>query len=200
MLDLSKVDFLADAANTSVESEVCGKKKSFYPLSQRRVNSFRGLAAKIASAVRDMLYDYSKESGAQSERNTQKQVGSDFLQSTVLPLNPALSEAHRKFRMSSMEQLVNAMDDAAVEAMALCILDSMRDDFPRDKDKPFTAADAKKLVDEIPFPAFVQCAMGVYKANIDSFGPFAKRAGDKLLKVVSEAMEEKETTSSSSES
>jgi len=196
-LDLSSVDFISDAANTSVESQVKGKPKSFYPLSTRRVLAFRSLAGKIASSVRDILYDYTQESGAQSERNQQKQVGSDMMTSTVLPSTPALSETHRKFRMKSIEQLFESFDDATVEALALGIMDSMRDDFPRDKEKPFTTKDAKELVDTLPVSMFVECAIGVFRANMDSFGPFAKKTGDKLLRALS-VPEEPPTTETTS--
>lgn len=182
MLDLSKVDFIADRANTSSPHQVAGKEREFWPLSTPRLIVFRPLAGKVAAALRDMTHDYTQESGAQTERNEQEKVGSKTLLSTVLPLSPALSEQHRKARMASVEALVAAFDDDVLTNLALCILDSMRDDFPRDKDKPFTKADAKALLDEMPFPTFVECCVGVFKANVDSFGLFAKKVGGKILR------------------
>lgn len=175
-LDLSTVDFIADNSNTSIEHPVAGKNKAFYPVSVLRFLHFQKLAGRLSSATRELFHDQASEAGAQSETNVQEQLGSRTSQSTALPMSVSLSESHRAARLKDMEAIFASLDEATMAHLGLIVLDSMRDQFVRDPAKPFTTADGLHFASTAPAGVFLECCIGAFKASMDSFAPFAKKA------------------------
>lgn len=194
--DLSSIEYLR--SSPPVECEVGGRLKKFYPLSPLNITLFQQHAQTFAQHLRDAAYKYSDEAGQNTSTTRDERLQTMAQDVTIMPLSAEASKLHRAARMESASKLASAaLDPALMRLLGLCILDSMRDDFPRDPQKPWTEVDGRDLVAALTIPAFFQCCKGVLQANLDSFGPFAKKAVakaaaklEKLVDQVEEPVEE----------
>lgn len=191
-IDLSKIDWLAPDKSTAVEHTVRGTVQKFYPLSPLVLPEFQETFKKLAAGAREFMHNTQHEGGTQIVEDQRQ--GHVRTETTSVPLSVELSKDQARRRRETVEEMVAAvMDSKSMYAIGRCILDSMRDTFPREAGKPFTEADGKELVEQLDIPDFVAMAMGVMKANLDSFGAlgkkFARRAQEKVENLLEEETE-----------
>lgn len=196
-IDLSKIDWLAPDKSTAVEHSVRGTVQKFYPLSPLVLPEFQQTFKNLAAGAREFMHNAQHEGGTQIVED--QRTNHIRTETTSVPLSVELSQEQARRRRETVEQMVAAVMDAkSMYAIGRCILDSMRDTFPRQAGKPFTEADGKELVEQLDIPDFVAMATGVLKANLESFGTlgkkFARRAQEKM-----ETLLQEETTTTPGE-
>lgn len=179
LVNLEDVNFLDPKDDVSVEVQVGSSTVSMYPVSLMHVLRFQKAFKQILPAVRDMFFRYQDESG-QRQQSEKHLNGMTIDEIVLVPADAALSKQHRDFRTQSIQAAIEGlMSEDGMVQIAICILDSARDAFPR-KNEPFNAADGKALIERTSLPVFLQLAVGLVKANLQSF-PLGRKAAAKAV-------------------
>lgn len=154
-----------------VEHPVGEKVCKFYPISTKVLFQLRGLAKPIAKGIASLLTSQQNDIGRESVE-VQAPDGGRQLRTTIQPISDSLAKTRFDQRASTLDQLIDQlMSEGASSMLALLVVDSMRDDFPRNP----SPADLSKFVAEMPAERMIEMLVGVSKANRKLFDPLKER-------------------------
>jgi hypothetical protein len=100
----------------------------FYPISTRLASQMRSLAVPIAQGL-SVLF----ASGDKDQAQRIKQTGAEYEQ-TILALDPALAKERSEQRKAAIAALCEGiLSQQSLNCFAEVIMDSLRDDYPRER-------------------------------------------------------------------
>ena len=177
---MAKLDFLTAPF---VEHDVCGKPMRFYAISVSRIAEVRGALEPITAALVSIFATMRNDKDATTVQRSFPGAGGVSNEFTVESIKPELVSAKADKLAKDAGKIFAAMTDHRNIVMsAIIIMDSLRDEFPRD----FKEADAREFVSQpnVTLPVLVELLTGVARANAAVFGPLAPRAKEVLENAV----------------
>lgn len=168
--------------------EVGGDTYNFWPVSLRVLFKLRCVATPLAKSLSTLFSVRERDTITESHDWTDVETGERGSTTKLLPASTELSEALHKRRTAAIEELVIALTERSnLLIVGEIIMDSMREDFPRNPSKEQIAA----FVDDegMNVPTISALLVGVAKANKKVFGPLADTVSASLAKVVKEKVE-----------
>jgi hypothetical protein len=155
-----------------VAHEVNGTVVKFSPVSAEKAFSLRGLSEPIGKLI-GVFSVSTKNDVAQKTRtirDNKEDSQSDTLE--IEAIDPALAAQRAKSREEAIVTALNGLLGADnIRTIAALVIDSMKEDFPRDsKDNP----SPDEFLAEVELPAFGQMIVGLCKANAEVFGATGK--------------------------
>lgn len=172
----------------SIEFEINGEIKKFYPTSLKAALRLRAVAKAFMTAILAFIQQMNDWNGAQIvESQEETPEGGKFKKTESI--TPGRHHEVVKLRAEQQERAVQTSIDSLVDAastgvVAELIVDSMRDDFPEERkdDKKFRAA--CKKIEEVDIKILSQLLQGVALANKDLFDPLVRAAPERLRDAV----------------
>lgn len=146
----------------------------FYPVSISCMFTLKEIASPIARAFASLFQSEENDVGATDETvSTNNQT--DFINRKIVePVSMELArfrlDQKQRAIQDAIETLFSPINSLIV---ARIIMDSLRDDFDRDKTEEQKTAEARDLLDTIDGAMFQQLLTGLYQGNKKVFGPLA---------------------------
>lgn len=157
----------------AVEHEVAGASHKFFPVTTRVLFQLRGLAKPLARALSSLLTSRQQDVATESVDVTSTEGRQ--LRTTIQAIDEKLARARQEQRDRALTEIIDqVMADSSASMIALLVMDSMRDAFP----KPHTPAMQQQFVDQISGQTLVEMLVGVGKANKKLFDPLKDRVAE----------------------
>ena len=155
-----------------VEHIIDGQTYKFWPVSTKMLFQLRTLAKPVAKAIGTLLTSTQNDFGKETVEVRAPDDGYQ-IRTTLQPIPADLAKTRHEQRTAALDGLVEGlMNEASSLALALLVMDSMRDQYPRSE---VTPAGAQKFIAETPATAMVEMLAGVGAANKKLFDPLKAR-------------------------
>ena len=146
----------------------------FYPVSISCMFTLKEIAAPIARAMASLFQSEGNDVGATdetiSENNQQDFINRKIVEPVSMELARFRLDQKQRAIQDSIETLFSPTNAVIV---ARIIMDSLRDDFDRNKTEEQKDVEATDLLETIDGAMFQQLLHGLYKGNEKVFGPLA---------------------------
>jgi hypothetical protein len=180
---------------TSIEHEIApGKSVKFFPVSVKTLFKMQAFIKPLSKALVALTSDNSRDAG-----RMMRDIGQPFLlpngrpfeqtmpdgsksvlrdtETIIEAITPELAALRDGQKSKAVEELVEAlMLDSNLKSLAEIVTDSMRFD-------KGTAPPPDEILDQLPFPVFCECVVGVIKANKGVFEPLGKLMAPTLERI-----------------
>lgn len=162
-------------APTFVEHEVNGNSCHFYPVSVKTLYTVKQLGKPIAKALTILFASKGNDTNTVQREFSNTEGSAGGKEVAIEAISVELAKHRTAEQVEAVEYLVDAFTDQAnAQVIGRLIMDSMRDEFPRD----FNNDDVCEFMDDPDLDAATlgQLLIGVSKANARIFGPFGEKA------------------------
>lgn len=180
-------------------ADIEGQTFTFYTCSFGVVARLAPVIARLMSKFAVLMGNGQQDQGYVSEDYVDEN-GMVISKTTTEAITAELAETRARQREEAVQVAVETvLADHNRLAVARMISDSLRDDFPRGKDKP-KDDELRAWMDDLDLPVFFQFLMGMLKANKRVFGDLGKGLGPALQKQVDDALKRAGAASQDDES
>lgn len=159
-----------------IVQDVQGVPQNFYPISVKTLMQLRGVAKPLGRALA-VLFGGTDDSVSKREieEKTNNTTGIYERRTSVDAISADLAKQRVQQREAAVAELIDgAMNDASCRLLAMVIVDSMRDVFPK---KPASPAGYDEILEDISGEELIDILKGIGAANRKLFGPLMERAG-----------------------
>ncbi len=193
-----------------IEHEMAGKSQKFYSVTGTVLGKVRETALTLGDCLIGVLNCSSKDDCSSMDM-TQQSEGDFVSEKSVSAISPANVEMRMKIQKEAVHDFLSlAFSDAAQEAAALIVMDSLRDVFRRkDNGEPVDWPTEKEFLAATPIDNLTEGIIGAFKASRGVLGPLANnleglltalqgKVEDLVVNLDKESLDEPETLSSES--
>jgi hypothetical protein len=168
---------------------VQGKAFNFYPVSLEKLLKFKDMAKAIGQALAVLMSSSERDSGSISRQfASDSQPGLMDTEIVADAVKPEVVKMRMEAKQNAVGKLMDAIgDNANLAAIGELIMDSLRENFPRNHpDNPPPI----EFMNQMDAPLIVEFLVGVAKANKGMFGPLGDRLSEmgQVLKLAQQAV------------
>lgn len=169
--------------------EVSGVEWQFYPISVDCAIKLRSLGGPLVSALTVLFARNSNDVRQIVREFDASATESAGRESVVEAISPELATLRSKERRDALKEAVDTVFDPENKNMVgQVLMDSLRDMFPRDTRRDWPPA--QEFMKHFDVVTLREAVVGLIKANVEVFGPFAKKITEVIDTVLSKAIDE----------
>lgn len=161
-----------------IEHKVGGKEVRFYALSVKKLFELRRIAKPLSAALAALANKQESDNGTVHRVFTDSETGSGGTVTEIQAIDAELARVRTEERTQAIQQLIESLTgEQNSTLLAELIVDSCRDEFPRNEIKK---ADYAEFMEHIDAGSMVEFLEGVFLANKKAFGPLGERVAEFL--------------------
>lgn len=172
-----------------VEREINGETFKFFPVSLGASAPMADMISELSRHFSVIFSDTNRDQGSTHEE-MEDPDGATMKKTTVQPINPDLAMIRIDKRSAAVQKAIETLVNPKYRlALGELLMNSLREDFPREDRKSRKSAETQDWIDSLELPTFIEFLKGLAEANAEVFGAMGKSLKDALGGQVTAALE-----------